>query len=195
MSLRGGWPRVVVPALLVIAATTVPYILATSLQPPGFVFGGFLLNPVDGFSYLAKMRQGMEGSWLFRLPYAAQPGGGTFLFVYYLFLGHVAAWTHLPPLVVFHIARVLGALAMFAAAAAFLRHMAPDGPGRRWAWVMVLIGSGFGWIGLPFGGLAPDLWVPEAIPFLSAYASAHFGLSMALLWTAALSIFPGRQSR
>ncbi len=195
MHLRGGWPRVVVPASLVIAATTLPYVLAATLQPRGYTFGGFLLNPLDGFSYLAKMRQGAGGAWLFHLPYAAEQGPGVFLFAYYLLLGNVARLVHLPLLITFHLARVLGALAMYAAAAAFLGRFTPDGRGRRWAWLMVLVGSGWGWMGIPFGGLSLDLWVPEAVPALATYASAHFPLSMAFLWMAALCIFPGGRSR
>jgi hypothetical protein len=184
-----------VPGLIVIAATSVPYILATVLQPKGYVFGGFLLNPLDGFSYLAKMRQGAGGAWLFHLPYAAQPGGGAFLFVYYLFLGHLGNLLRLPALATFHLARGLGALAMYGAGAAFLGRFLPQSEGRRWAWQATLFGSGWGWLGIPVGLLALDLWVPEAVPFLSTYASAHFALSMAVVWLAGLCIFPGMESR
>ena len=183
------------PALIVIAATSVPYVLATVLQPKGYVFGGFLLNPLDGFSYLAKMRQGAGGAWLFHLPYAAQPGGGAFLFVYYLFLGHLSNLLHLPALATFHLARGLGALAMYGTGAAFLDRFLPQGEGRTWAWQATLFGSGWGWLGIPAGLLALDLWVPEAVPFLSAYASAHFALSMAVVWLAGICIFPGLDGR
>jgi len=159
------------------------------------VFGGFLLNPLDGFSYLAKMRQGAEGAWLFHLPYASDPGPGAFLFIYYLMLGHVASLLHLPLPWMFHLARAVGALVLYVAAAAFLERFTVDGAGRRWAWLMVLMGSGWGWMGIPFGGLALDLWVPEAIPALATYASAHFPLSMAFLCMAALCIFPGGHGR
>jgi hypothetical protein len=184
-----------VPGLIVVAATSLPYVLATVLQPEGYVFGGFLLNPLDGFSYLAKMRQGAGGTWLFHLPYSAQPGEGAFLFVYYLFLGHLGRLLHTPPLAVFHLARGLGALAMYGIGAAFLGRFLPQGEGRRWAWQATLIGSGWGWLGIPAGLLALDLWVPEAVPFLSAYASAHFALSMAVVWLAGLCIFPGMETR
>jgi hypothetical protein len=195
MLARGRWPRIVVPALLLLAATSIPYILAATRQPPGFVFGGFLLNPVDGFSYLAKMREGADGAWLFRLPFAPEPGAGAFLFVYYLLLGHLSRLLGVGPLVVFHLARAIGVMAMVAAAGAFLDRFVPEGHGRTWAWRMTLVGSGWGWAALPAGILALDLWVPEAIPALSAYASAHFPLSMALLWFGGLCIFPGLRGR
>lgn len=190
-----GWARVLVPILLVVAATMVPYVWATYLVPKPSVFDGFLLNPLDGFSYLAKMRQGAEGSWLFRLPYAADPGPGVFLFVYYLLLGHVSRFLHANPLAIFHGARGVGAIVMFLAARRLLEHNVPEGRGRNWGFAMILVGSGLGWMGLPFGLLALDLWVPEAIPALAAYASAHFPLAVAALCLGGLVISPGYRSR
>ena len=66
-----------------------PYLVAPSLTAPQSSFSGFLLNPIDGYSYLAKMRQGAAEPLEFRLPYAAEPGDGALLFVYYLVLGRV----------------------------------------------------------------------------------------------------------
>jgi hypothetical protein len=190
-----GWARVLFPILLVVAATMVPYVWATSLVPKPSVFGGFLLNPLDGFSYLAKMRQGAGGSWLFRLPYAADPGPGVFLFVYYLLLGHISRLVDASPLAIFHLARGVGAIGMFLAGWRLLQHHVPPGRGRGWGFAMILVGSGLGWMGIPFGWLALDLWVPEAIPALAAYASAHFPLAVAALCLGGLTISPGYSSR
>ncbi|HET7010836.1 MAG TPA: hypothetical protein VFI11_08690, partial [Anaerolineales bacterium] len=192
---RGGWARILVPVVLVVAATMVPYLWAWSRSSTGSVFGGFLLNPQDGFSYLAKMRQGFDGSWLFRLPYAADPGPGVFLFTFYLFLGHVSRVLGANPLVVYHAARAIGAVCMFLASRALVEKLVPSPKGKGWAWAMILVGSGFGWMGLPFGLLALDLWVPEAIPVLAAYASAHFPFAIAVLCMAALAISPGYRGR
>ena len=57
------------------------------------VFGGFLLNPLDGNSYLAKMQQGASGSWRFTLPFTPEPGEGAYLFLFYLALGHLCRLT------------------------------------------------------------------------------------------------------
>src|SRR3989304_1440130 len=100
---------------VVLIAVMTPYLLASWGQPPGFVFSGLLINPVDGFSYLAKMRQGTGGAWLFHLPYAAEPGSGALLFLYYLGLGHLQRGSGVDPLVVFHGARLLGTAVMLVA--------------------------------------------------------------------------------
>jgi hypothetical protein len=71
--------------------TLLPYLWANAAAGSGHVFAGFLLNPLDGATYLAKMRQGWEGNWLFTLPFTADPGPGSFLFTYYLLLGPLPA--------------------------------------------------------------------------------------------------------
>jgi hypothetical protein len=181
----------------VLLAVLAPYLLAHRGQPSGFVFSGFLINPIDGFSYLAKMRQGAEGDWLFHLPYTAEPGNGALIFLYYLGLGHLQRLIGLGPEVVYHAARVLGAGAMLAAAYVFYHQFLPTQAARRWAFALVAVGSGLGWIGLGLGRLAIDLWVPEAVPFLAAFANPHFPLAAAsmLVGLTAIAMPGGRRSR
>ncbi len=170
-------------SLAISLLTLVPYILADRIAQPTTIFSGFLMNPIDGFSYLAKMRQGSEGDWLFRLPYAEEPGEGTLVFVYYLFLGHLVEWTHLQPIQVYHLARVIFSTVMFIVAYLFLAKVIHAIPSRKAAFSFILFGSGLGWLGMSSGILATDLLIPESIPFLSAYANAHFPLATALTLT------------
>jgi hypothetical protein len=169
----------------VIAALTlslIPMIIANSTAPSGTVFTGFLLNPLDGFSYLAKMKQGADGSWLFSLPYAAEPGPGTFLFVYHLFLGHLSRWTGIPTILVFHAARIIAAALMFLLVYVLFQATLPERSARRSALLITLFGSGLGWLTAPLLNLQPsDLMIPESIPFLIAYGNAHFPLAAAAL--------------
>jgi hypothetical protein len=179
---------VVFSIAVVLIFTVVPYLMAARMAAPHGEFGGFLINPIDGFSYLAKMRQGYEGSWLLELPYAAEPGQGTLIFAYHMFLGHVARLFGAPLLTVYHTARALTAIAMFLIAFIFFQHLLPN---RRTTWAAFLItlfASGLGWLAEPLGVLSIDLWVPEAIPLLTAYANAHFALATCALIGAALVI-------
>ncbi|NIM06902.1 MAG: hypothetical protein GTN65_15075, partial [Armatimonadetes bacterium] len=161
-------------------ATLVPYLLAGWLTGPDELFSGFLLNPLDGFSYLAKMRQGAEGSWGFRLPYAPDPGPAAFFFVFYLALGHLSAWLQTELLVLFHGARVLFAATMFFLAYLLFEHTSASHKAVQAAFALTLVGSGLGWLGLPFGAAPSDLMIPESIPFLSAYVNPHFPAATAL---------------
>ncbi len=158
-----------------------PYLVAPSLTAPQSSFSGFLLNPIDGYSYLAKMRQGAAEPLEFRLPYAAEPGDGALLFVYYLVLGRVGSWVGLAPLTMYHSARVLGAAAMFAATFLFVRRILAPGRAQWAAFGLALFGTGIGWLAVPFGLTPVDLQVPEAIPFMTAYVNAHFPAAAALL--------------
>jgi hypothetical protein len=160
--------------------TLIPYWIAYAQTQPENVFSGFLINPIDGFSYLAKMRQGFDGSWLFHLSYTDDPGKGAFLFVYYLFLGHLTRWLGIAPIVLYHAARLIGAIAMFSVAFLLLCRFLKSSHLRWGAFLLILVGSGIGWVGLPFGILSSDLWIVESIPFLTAYANAHFPLATAL---------------
>ena len=178
-------------ALLAVLLSSLPYIIAPAFAQTGSTFSGFLINPIDGFSYLAKMRQGADFAFEFRLPYAPEPGTGVVLFVYQLILGGIGGVVHLPLILTYHAARILGTLAMLGSSYLFFSHLLPTGRAKWSAFLLSAFGSGVGWIALPFELLPIDLWVPEAIPFLSAYANAHFPLAMAaLIASVSLTIFP-----
>jgi hypothetical protein len=170
--------------VLLLLIALLPYLWGAINQGDAYRFGGFLLNPVDGNSYLAKMNEGWEGSWLFTLPYTAQLGQGAYLFLFYLFLGHLAYWTGLPLILMFHLARIVGVFLLAFSLKQFCEFIFPMNPkASSAAFALALFGSGLGWIASFLGLFTSDLWVAEAFPFLSAYSSLHFTIGMALvLW-------------
>lgn len=194
MTRRAEWILAGGLAFLTVGLTIMPYLLADAAVAGKAVFGGFLIHPLDGFSYLAKMRQGFDGGWSFRLPYAAEPGEGAFAFVYLLLLGHLARLFGTPLLTLYHSARAVAALAMFLIAFGFYESVLPN-RGPKWvAFLLTLFGSGVGWLGLPSGLFGTDLWMPESIPFLSAYANAHFPLASACVLGGVLAISKAESS-
>jgi hypothetical protein len=173
---------------------TFPYIIAFQTAGSSNIFGGFLLNPIDGNTYLAKMVQGYSGAWLFTLPYTYIEGEGIFLFGFYLFLGHLARWTGLSLILIFHAARITAVGLFLLSIYHFIRNIVPvnsheDGNksishrSRLFEYSLLLccFGSGLGWMATFAGAMTADLWVAEAYPFLSAFTSPHFTLGMALL--------------
>jgi hypothetical protein len=166
---------------VVILAITLPYLLAAT-PDEHWQFGGFLLNPLDGATYIAKMRIGWEGAWRFSLPFTAEPGQGGYVYQYYLFLGHLARWVGLPLVVVYHAARLVGAALLLVALHRLMYKVFPDQPvlGQAALW-LAAIGSGMGWLLLGSGTPPMDFWVAEAYPFLSMFTNAHFPLGLALL--------------
>ncbi|MRR29557.1 hypothetical protein EG834_04345, partial [bacterium] len=67
--------RYLLTSAAVLLLITLPYLIAFVLPGPGKIFGGFLLNPQDGNTYLAKMQEGWSGSWVYTFPFSAQAYG------------------------------------------------------------------------------------------------------------------------
>lgn len=180
--------RTLLLTLLFLLLISLPYLIAANLAGPDRVFGGFLLNPQDGNTYLAKMYEGWRGEWRFTLPFTAQPGQGAYLFLLYFFLGHLARWTGIPLIWVYHLTRVICAALLLLALLRFYRRYSPGPPWDEWAFAAAIFCLGLGWLLLPVAGLLlpgshvpADFWVAEAFPFLSAFVNPHFALSLALL--------------
>ncbi len=170
-----GW------AVAMLALSCVPYLVAVWLAPDGWHFAGIIVNPLDGHSYLAKMRQGFDGAWRFHLPYTPEPHQGVFIYPHYLALGHLARLTGLPLVWMFHLARLAAGLALLMAAYRFILRLAPDRQTRRLAFILLLTASGLGWLGVLFGAFPIDLWIPEAFVPYSLLTNPHFPLGMALM--------------
>ena len=166
---------------LVILLITIPYLYAFQQNDSEWQFGGFLINPVDGHSYLAKMEIGQRGSWIFRLPYTAEPGDGAYLFLFYIFLGHTARLIGAEKVIVFHAARVMSALILGLTIWNLIRKIFVDQEDRKMAALIIMFGSGLGWIAVLGGLFTSDFWVAEAYPFLSAYTNPHFTLGLAIM--------------
>jgi hypothetical protein len=169
--------------VIVLVAVSAPYLYASRMGGEAYVFGGFLINPLDGNSYLAKMYQGWQGDWRYQLAFTPEPREGAYLFLFYLFLGHLARPLNAPLLLVFHLARLLGALTLLIVLWRFYVSLFSETRTRCWAYALAALGSGVGWLLIPFGAFTADFWVAEAYPFLSAFANPHFTFGLALvLW-------------
>ena len=178
-SRRFSW-LILIVSITVILAACLPYVYAATQSNEEYVFGGFLLNPTDGNSYLAKMYQGWRGDRGFTLPYTSEVGKPAYLFLFYLVLGQITrlVGTSLPW--IFHIARLFSIAFMLWALCRFCASVLPQPNYRNLAFALGALGSGLGWLAVPSGGFTSDFWVAEAYPFLSAYANPHFPLGTAL---------------
>ena len=181
----GGWRLPLLVGLVLAIVTAVPYAYAYAVQPHGQVFMGFFYLGDDANTYLAKMRQGWEGSWAWTNRYTTESSPSAYLFMFWILLGHVAAITHLPLIAVFHGARVAAAFALAAAAWLFVSHFIEDRSARRFAFVFIAVGLGLGYViqalGHPviFGNRTDTLdWrMPELTAFYSVLALPHFAWS------------------
>jgi hypothetical protein len=165
----------------VVAASLAPYLIAGWLTPPGYHFTGFLVNPLDGFSYLAKMRQAAEGAWLLTMPYVSEPQQPAFIWPQYVLLGKFAALTGLPLILVYHGARIVTGLAMLGVLYAFLATVLADNPLRRTAFVLLSAGSGLSWLTSLWGFVGADATVQVSTTFHALLSNMHFPLATALM--------------
>ena len=169
--------------ILFITIISVPYLVAFQAAGESYRFGGFLLNPIDGNSYLAKMQQGFDGRWRFVLPFTNEQGDGAYLFLFYIVLGHLARLVGSSTLLIFHLARLACAGLLVISLWHFFMQVFTQKAVIRLAFGFALFASGMGWLAASFGIFSADFWVAEGYPFLSAYANPHFPLGMAImLW-------------
>ncbi len=181
----GQWTLPLATGVLLAVLTAVPYVYGYLVQPHGQVFMGFFYLGDDANTYLAKMRQGWEGAWAWQNRYTTEDSPAAYLFMFWILLGHIAAVTNLPLIVVFHLARVAAAIALMAAAWLCITHFIQDRGARLFAFFFLAFGLGMGYViqalGHPivFGNRTDTLdWrMPELTAFYSVLALPHFAWS------------------
>lgn len=197
------WRWAILFAAAVMVLTTIPYVAGWLVQDDDWQFGGLLFGADDGYSYLAKMRLGARGDWLFTVRYTSEPHDGALLFLPYILLGHLTALVvdsqgaDLTPAlaVTFHVARIVCGfgllLVAYRFAAAFLRRPHT----QRLALVLIALGGGLGWLlalagqGHLFGSLPVDFYVPEGYSFLILFGLPHLALARSGLLGGFLLLF------
>jgi hypothetical protein len=196
---RAEYRFVLALGLAALAITSIPYMLGAILADDVRIFGGFVYAVEDCYSYLAKMRQGAEGSWLFHIAYTPEPHPGALFFPFHLLLGKVAALLPGGDLTsrmvwVYHIARGVLGLGLLVTVYRFLSTFTGEVLVRRLAWLMITFGGGLGWLlivlGRPnwLGSMPLDLILPEGFTFLVLYAFPHIALARTLLLLGILSL-------
>lgn len=173
------------------ALTSIPYLIAFQKTlsvdaNPSWRFSGFLFGVEDGNSYVAKMRRGMEGEWLFRSPYSGMEQKGLLAFLPYYLIGKLAGGrdTHEQLVILFHWFRIAAGIICILVTYRFLCEYSSLIYYRRMALVLITLGGGLGWLILLFGDvqvLPLEFYSPEAFGFLSLYGLPHLSLARALM--------------
>jgi hypothetical protein len=189
---RAEWRWVVVFTAIVVLFSLLPYLLAYSAQGTAWRFSGFVLAVEDGNSYIAKMRLGSDGAWLYRLAYTTEPQSGALIYLPYLLLGKLAARPalHEQLVALFHLARLAASAALIVATYRFLARFVESIALRRWGLVLATLGGGLGWLALAIGGgrgpMPLEYYSPESFGFLSLFVLPHLAAARALLLLALL---------
>jgi hypothetical protein len=184
---RQEWRWVAVWIAVALIVTSVPYLVGWLRSTPDRVFGGFAFAIEDGYSYLAKMKQGAEGLWLFQLPYTSEPHTPTLFYLFHLLLGKFSALTGLSTPLVYHLARVVFDAILLVVIYRFIAMFTAWRPVRRIAFLLIILSGGLGWLLILLEQVnwldsAPiDLISPEAYTFLILYGFPHLALARTLL--------------
>jgi hypothetical protein len=184
---RTEWRWAAIWIAVALIVTSVPYLVGWLRSTPDRVFGGFAFAIEDGYSYLAKMKQGAEGLWLFQLPYTSEAHTPAIFYLFHLLLGKFSALTGLSTPLVYHLARVLFDAILLAVIYRFIAMFTAWRPVRRIAFLLIIFSGGLGWLLILLGqtdwlGSAPiDLISPEAYTFLILYGFPHLALARTLL--------------
>jgi hypothetical protein len=187
-------------ALVLAALTSIPYLVGALVPHPGWAFSGFVFGVDDGNSYLAKLRAGAMGAWLFKTPYTTFPQQGAPVFLPFLLLGKLATFnpTHTTLAIIFQLFRLAALPAAVLATYRFVALFVPEIAWRRWVTVLATAGEGLGWLFLALwpaalaSGLPLSFISPETFGFLAFYGLPHLILARALLLLALTSYVEAR---
>jgi hypothetical protein len=180
-------------ALIILTLSSVPYVMGALNSTDTWHFGGLVMDLEDGYSHLAKMQQGAQGGWTYRILFTPEEQPGVVLYVFYFVLGKLAAWSGLSLILVYHLARLACGLFLLVVLYLFLSHFIRGIAARRVAYFLATLSSGWGWLALLLGkevflGVGPvDLWLMDGYTFFTIIVFPHSALATGLLLCAFLS--------
>ncbi len=167
--------------VLLIVVSAVPCLAGFISGTSELIYSGVVFNPIDGYSYLAKMEIGRSGDWLFTLPFTPDPGEGRLLYPFYIAAGQLQRIIHVNTSNWFNILRLAAYGFLLWTIARLVQTVFKDlGHLKSVSFLVISASGGLGWMLLPFGKFGADFWVAEAYPFLSSLANPHFPLSLGL---------------
>lgn len=177
------WIWLIIAILIIVTLANLPYVLGYVAANDNAFFGGVTIAPEDNLSYIAKIRQGAMGNWLFRLSYSSLEQKGVPIYLFYLLIGHISRLLNLSPVAAYHMTRVIGEVCLLINVYLLISDITNDVNKKRFVFMVVALSSGLGWLVIALNGksLSTDITVPESNTFLSLMDTAHFTWGQALL--------------
>ncbi len=195
---RQEWRHVSLYAVILIALTVLPYLIAWLGQGDDWRFSGSLFGVEDGNAYLGKMRLGVRGIWDFYLFYSPEKHDPvSLLYLPYIIPGQIVGLFMAeddPALVgvliaVFHTLRVIFNFALILTTYRFIAAFLRTPSTRFLALIFATIGGGLGWIVVLTGSLPPEFYIPEGFSWLVLLGLPHIALARAALLAGFIALF------
>ena len=190
---KGEWRFVTSLILVVIFITTIPLVYGFLTKSAGQVFTGIhFAAPNDWFVYYSHIKQVDQGNFLFKNLFTAEDQQPV-LNIFWLGVGLLAKWFNLSAPIAFNLVRIFLIPIFYFVAYLFIAYLFSETKQRKVSILLLSFASGLGFLLIaqivkyPFnfsGGVfhwPMDLWVPEAITFLTLYYSPHFIASLTLI--------------
>jgi len=179
--------------VVIMAATSLPYLFAYLVSPPDRRFQGIVFNLADHVQYFSWLRD-HRTDWLVANRMTPEPNVPALFNLLWLIVGRIEAFTGWSVPALFQGVRLVAAASLLLVLAPVCR-LFTRGGGEQWlAYTLVVLGSGLGWIwvvekhmrGLSDVRFPLDLYVGEPNTFFSIMAFPHFviacSLVMAIFW-------------
>lgn len=182
IAIEKNWVWAFIISLITVFIANIPILFGYIKTNLEFYYTGTTIASEDNLSYLAKIYQGYQGKWEYNIPYTFIPHEGVKIYLYYLFLGNIARFFNISPIIIFHTARVINGLVLLNTIYFFITQMIDDSHQRRYMFLLTSISSGLGWVLILFNQYySSDLKIPESNTFFSLMETCHFSLSQALI--------------
>jgi len=185
---RSEWRFVGLFIVAVLVLTSVPYAFASLTAPPEKQFMGFVLHASDHAQYLTWYR-GFQKDFLIPNRLTSEANPPLFFNLLWWTLGRFGRYTGLHYAVVYQIFRWVAGALFLGLVYPFVALSFPDTLRRRLSFLVIALGSGFGWVlvvlkyTLTGGELRYplDVYIVEGNSFLGVMACPHFIEAAALI--------------
>lgn len=166
----------------VILAVNSPLIYFYLFPKNGMEFlGRGHINSQDVYTYVSFIEQAKRGAAVFQNLYTTEPQKPSLIRPSYFIIGQAAKITGVSSIAAYHVARIILSIIFCFALYRFLKHFFDKENELTTTFAMVLTASGLGFAVANFLPDSIDLWIPEAVTFLSLFEAPHFILSQILL--------------
>lgn len=171
-------------AISVLLISNLSYYVPLLARNDGLIFlERHKINSEDVYTYVSTIEQVRQGRFLTENEYTSEPQVPSLLRPSYILIGNFAKAFGLSSLAAYHIFRILFSITFLFTLYQFLYLFFNKSEQRIYAYSIVLFSSGLGFLLSNWVPGSIDLWIPEAITFLSFSEAPHFILSLTLLLT------------
>ncbi|MBI9049515.1 MAG: hypothetical protein JEZ00_08845 [Anaerolineaceae bacterium] len=188
-------------AIIVIVFVLLPYLYGYVIQTDNMRFSGSFIGVDDQNSYLAKMRRGYEGDWMFITPYSTFPQTGVFMYMPFILLGKLAGGNSIIEQMHFLLLlmRIASIILYIYSLKTFFSSFLKDEKNIKFSMIIGIFGGGLGTLSI-FGyeslwnhRLPLEFYSPEAFSFLAMLTLPHIIIARAFLLLA-ISTWLGKKS-